>query len=267
MARMARLYVPLDVEFASDPKILSAGPHASYLYICALAYCKRAGKGGVLDRRQLRAIAPGLGGNVTKLAAICVEVGLWEETDDGWSIPSWTKHNLTADQLEQRKRDASAKSQKANHIRHHVEKDVKAAECPLCYPDDSGSQQGPLAVPTGTIPGPKEKRRDREGKGIEKELKNASSSVDGSSSAPAGSADDGVIDKIIKICAARRTEAQLPRPDDPNAYADTIGRQMQRTERSAVAAMLLTYPHYRATPEKAASAYETRRKHTTERSA
>ena len=145
--RRNRLYVPLDVEFATDPKILDAGPLAAYLYVCSLAYCKRSDEAGNIHRAQLRVLALGLPGRPQQYADALVKVGLWAETPEGWQIPSWLKHNLSPDQLEESKARAKAKSELGNHRRHHEQKGVKVSDCSLCYPDDT-SPRGTSTLPT-----------------------------------------------------------------------------------------------------------------------
>ena len=167
--RRNRLYVPLDVEFASDPKILEAGPLAAYLYVCSLAYCKRSDRAGEIHAAQLRVLALGLPGKPEKFAETLVKVGLWTETADGWEIPAWLKHNLSPEQLEESKARAKTKSELGNHRRHHEQKGVKVSDCPLCYPDDP-SPQGNSTLPTGNVNSPKrreEKRREEKGREVE----------------------------------------------------------------------------------------------------
>jgi len=161
--RRNRLYVPLDVEFATDPKILAAGPLAAYLFVVSLAYCKRSDRPGEIHAEQLRVLALGLPGNPRKYADALVSVGLWEESDDGWIIPAWLKHNYSPDQLEQRKATAKAKSELGNHRRHHEQKGIQVSDCALCYPD-SPSPQGTANVPTGNVNSREVERRESEGK-------------------------------------------------------------------------------------------------------
>ncbi len=146
---MGKLYVPLNVDFATDPKMLAAGPNAAYLYLCSLAYCKRTAKrggDGVVHRNQLRVLALGQPSKPERLAAALVEVGLWEECDEGWSIPAWLKHNPSSDTLAQRTAQAKVKSLLGNHEQHHVAKNKPDVTCILCFPehDNDDSPQGAL---------------------------------------------------------------------------------------------------------------------------
>ena len=263
MARIARLFAPLDVEFATDPKIIKAGPLAGYLFVCGLAYVKRSGTEGVIHPAQVQYIAPGLA-DTSKLARKLLDVGLWTRTADGnYYVTAWARHNLSGDQLAERKEMQRTKAIAANHKRHHVDKKVNEPDCELCNPGPNGdkesSQQGAGMVP---------REREGRGRGTEKgeEEEASSSSPDGSSNEPTSTADDdGLIDQIINRCALRR--AQEHRADDVEAYAATTVKNMQRTERSVIAQMLMEKPWYRTQLEKAAAAHETNRRFITERSA
>lgn len=127
------LYVPLDVDFATDDKILAAGPAAAYLYVCSLAYCKRTLNDGAIARNQLRAFSVGLP-KAERHASTLVDVGLWVETETGWRVASWLKHNPAKAHVRavaDRKHQASLK---ANHERWHVDGKT-GPDCPLCFPE------------------------------------------------------------------------------------------------------------------------------------
>lgn len=190
------LYVPLDVDFASDSKFLAAGPVAGYLYISSLALAKRTLSDGNIDREQLAVIGVGIP-KVEQQAQRLVEVGLWTATKDGWRITSWLKRNKSRAQVEadrERKREASVK---ANHVRWHS--DEPSDDCPLCDPNRIGP--GSSADSTETKP--------------ETETETTSSS--GSDSDVGG--DDGdlsIIDEALRLAA--EAEADLL-PDIRNRKA------------------------------------------------
>lgn len=157
MARIARLFVPLDVEFATDPKIIKAGPLAAYLFIASLAYAKRAGTEGVIAAEQVPFLAPGLQRHA-ELAKRLGIVGLWTPVDGGWQITSWARHNLSGDQLAERKDMLRTKAIAANHKRHHVDKNVNEPDCDLCNPGPNGDQES-SQLGDGMVP------RESEGRG------------------------------------------------------------------------------------------------------
>lgn len=131
---MSGLFVPLDVEYDSDDKIIEAGPLAELLYIRSLAFCKRTMKNGVVMKSQLVVISRGLDG-ATTLARRLVKVGLWMDEGDKWTIPAWGKRNKLAEDIVADKEAKKLASIKGNHERWHVGEEAKKSHsCPLCYP-------------------------------------------------------------------------------------------------------------------------------------
>lgn len=131
---MSGLFVPLDVEYDSDDKIILAGPLAELLYIRSLAFCKRTMKNGVVMKSQLVVISRALK-QPDQLAAKLVAVGLWIDNGDKWTIPAWSKRNKLAEDIIADKEMKKAASIKGNHERWHVGEEAKRSlTCPLCYP-------------------------------------------------------------------------------------------------------------------------------------
>lgn len=179
---MARFFVPLDVNYQLDDKIMSAGHVAECLYIRALAYCKRAGMEGHIKSSQLRALALGLPGQSAKHADTLVEVGLWDTTAEGYYIAGWLNHNMSNGELAEQKAMIRRKSIAGNHKRHHLAKGVVDDDCELCSPpnrEPQTSQRGAetLARRRRTEDEPKTNRTEDEHENEEKGL-NGSSSVE-----------------------------------------------------------------------------------------
>ncbi len=138
---MSRLFVPLDVDFQQDPKILAAGPWAELAYVRALALCKRLLTDGFVSRSQLRFLCDGLTladtGNPEnptsdEIAAMLVDCGLWSEADGGWYIVAWSWHNESRDKIDEvreRKRSAGIAG---NHAKWHVARGKTDPKCDLC---------------------------------------------------------------------------------------------------------------------------------------
>lgn len=141
---MARFYVPLDVNYQTDHKILSAGHIAECLYVRGLAAAKRSTSEGQIRHSQLPVLALGLPGKPAKHAAKLVEVGLWDEVEGGWYIAGWLKHNMTNDDLAEQKLKYKARSQAANHKKYHVGRGVAEPECELCFPPPNKEPQSSL---------------------------------------------------------------------------------------------------------------------------
>lgn len=92
MARAAtKLYVPLDVNFFDDAKVLAAGEAAAYLYLTMCARAKLADSDGLLTREQVKRLSVV---GWTKRLARLVECGLVEETLPGtYVIAGWLNWN------------------------------------------------------------------------------------------------------------------------------------------------------------------------------
>ena len=234
MARIARLFVPLDVEFPTDDKIITAGPLASYLYICGLAYAKRSGKEGFIHATQVRFLAPGLTKPDSHAQTLEI-VGLWESTEGGWNVAAWARHNLSGDQLAERKKAQRDRAIAANHARHHVAKGVKESDCDLCQAGPSKDQERSLQG-AGMVPrnreGIEKGEGEEEGKRRHSNANEPSGSETMRQQVPAAAALEMLIQQ--KISTAQ--------PESPTAYRRSIERPLRDEHRDAIAAYLERRP-------------------------
>lgn len=265
------LYVKLDVEYASDDKLVEAGPLAELLYIRSLCFAKRNPKSdGAFTRAQLAVIAVGIPQPV-KHADLLVESGAWVVTERGWAIPGWLKHNKSGDEIAAQQALASELGVQGNHERWHVGPEGKpSSRCPLCIQTRRTRSQNPIGSVSGTPIGgvspeeetetePKEKPEEESKEETEQspvESVNNPKSVDPGQDRPDGfcTFDDAVIDRIIREVATLRTERM--RPDDPTAYHAKVVADINLNERPYVARMLTAKPHRAANPRNAADFYE-----------
>lgn len=129
---MSGLFLPLDVEYASDDEFIEAGPLAELLYIRAACFIKRKSLDGRLKRSQLSVVA----GNIpqpAKHAAQLVEVGLWVDEGDSWYVPAYLKRNPTKADIEVGKAIQREAGERGNHERWHTGPDGKpSGKCRLC---------------------------------------------------------------------------------------------------------------------------------------
>ena len=105
MARTSpHIYVPLDVNYADNARIITAGEAAELLYIRGLCLVKRQLSDGYIDAVQL----PRLGlSNVEERAQRLVDVGLWERMPAvetraetmGYVVVGWLERNPSAEEL------------------------------------------------------------------------------------------------------------------------------------------------------------------------
>ena len=107
-----RPFLPLDVAFMDDAKIIEAGPVASWCYLAMLLGCKRFGVDGILTDHQMERLAVDKWRkSVDKLIAVglVLDGSAIENGRKSFIIPSWSRWNLLSHEREavsQSKRDA-----------------------------------------------------------------------------------------------------------------------------------------------------------------
>lgn len=144
------LYVRLNAEYPTDDEFIEAGPMPELLYIRALCFCKRKLIDGTISAKQLPAVAMGIP-TAKRHAKTLVDVGLWEETSEGWAITGWLKWNKSANQVEEDREVRRVASLQANHQQHHVGEGKKpSTRCELCRegPSDSSPIPAPKSDPS-----------------------------------------------------------------------------------------------------------------------
>jgi len=129
VGRTPGTYVPLDINYLRDPAIRKAGPDAELLYLRTLAFIKGAGTDGVLYEWDLPVVAVGLKLPEKRVSAL-VKNGLWERVEDGWYVKSWTKWNMTQDEIQKDRAAKRAGAVLTNHKKNH--KDESDPSCPHC---------------------------------------------------------------------------------------------------------------------------------------
>lgn len=250
---MARFFVPLDVNYQMDDKIMCAGPLAECLYVRSLAYAKRAGTEGRIQTNQLRALALGLPGAAAKHATKLVEAELWERRDNGWYIVGWLNHNLTNAELAEQKANIRKRSTAGNHKRHHLAKGVVDEDCELCNAPNGEATTLPKSsnVGTKTVATEEEQKKNR----TEHELKkNRTEDEEESSSIPdistrrqpniAAAALKILLDHRLKSANTPGLEPMLKKTL-PDEHREAIGAFMAshpETTAAEIAAVVLKVP-------------------------
>jgi hypothetical protein len=88
-------WVRIDDNAPQHIKMLTAGPHACWLWVCGLAYCQRQKTDGLIPTVAL----PTLGvGAWKKYAGVLVSAGLWHKEDSGYRIHDYLDWNASADE-------------------------------------------------------------------------------------------------------------------------------------------------------------------------
>lgn len=128
-ARTPGGFVPLDMNYLRDPAIRRAGPDAELLYIRSLAHCKAGQTDGQVADYDLAVVGVGLK-NLKGRADALVREGLWQPIHGGWLIRSWSKWNMTLDEVAKDKAKKREAAIKTNHDRWHGDKQDES--CPHC---------------------------------------------------------------------------------------------------------------------------------------
>jgi hypothetical protein len=93
MARASRLYVPLDVGFFDDEKVIQAGEKAGWLYLHMLTKAKLLDTDGALSKGQISKLGiPGWPGRLRDLIATGLVVELPMQRDT-YVIAAWYRWN------------------------------------------------------------------------------------------------------------------------------------------------------------------------------
>lgn len=236
------IFVPLDVEYDTDDKIIEAGPLAELLYVRGLAFCKRKLNDGKIKRSQLSVIAARIP-NANKHAATLVEVGLWRATQTGWSVVAWSKRNRSRADVEAQRELASEAGIRGNHDRWHVGPEGKPSpKCPLCRKERIGlpdrvrsgaaSPESESESESETEPKPEPEPETRE---------NCQSSSNNSNQSDLDpTTDDDLISQAIDLHA--RCEAARRASDRPDRYAETVRVNDRIEHRDALHAFIEANP-------------------------
>ena len=111
MARAPRLYVPLDLGFFDDIRVMRAGEKAAFLYLNMMTAVRSLDTDGLLFAEQIAKL--GVTGWRPRLEALVREGLVQETTPNVYAIVSWTKWNETADERAQRKHEEAKRKAEA----------------------------------------------------------------------------------------------------------------------------------------------------------
>ncbi len=118
------MYVPLDVNFPDNEKVVGCSMSALGLYVTALCVCKRLQNDGRLSRRLLRRYGDE---DVDLTITELVDAGLFTLDGDAIGIPAWLRHNQAPDEYM-----SSDKGARMAHSRWHEGRGVRKEGCAWC---------------------------------------------------------------------------------------------------------------------------------------
>jgi hypothetical protein len=139
------LFLPLDVEYASDEEFIEAGPMAELLFIRAACFIKRKRLDGVIKKSQLTLFSQGIPQPKRAVRAL-IEVGLWQDQGETWLVPSYLKRNPSKKEIETKSEIAKESGEYGAHERWHVQEGRKSSKCRYCIAERIGN---PIDPPNG----------------------------------------------------------------------------------------------------------------------
>lgn len=105
-----------DDRYSEHPKILAAGALAELLDMRAIIYCARNETDGKLARASLQRLAVGIPKPIQRAQKL-VEVGRWEEVDDGWIVCDYLEYNPSKAEVDEARQARSDKARRAAQAR------------------------------------------------------------------------------------------------------------------------------------------------------
>ena len=141
-------WVKLDDQFPDHPKIEAAGPLAAWLFVCGLCYAAEHLTDGFIPATKAARLTTIPRPN--QHIATLLRVGLWEQVDDGYTIPGYleyqpSKAKVTAEREAAKRRMAQNRS---GEVPPNMEGTSDAPSFPR--PSDVGKSSPPLTVVGGS---------------------------------------------------------------------------------------------------------------------
>jgi hypothetical protein len=96
------MWIKLDDQIAHHPKLMAAGPVASWLFVAGLGYCNKFLTDGFIPSAALGT----LGGvkNAATVAEVLVRTGIWEKVPGGFKVHDFHDYNPTAAAVKMKRR-------------------------------------------------------------------------------------------------------------------------------------------------------------------
>lgn len=91
-------WLRIDDRVRTHPKIVAAGPDASWFWFCGICYCREHLTDGFIPQGILASLCPGVGlAAARRLAAKLVAENLWHKTEDGYRVHDFLDWNPARD--------------------------------------------------------------------------------------------------------------------------------------------------------------------------
>jgi hypothetical protein len=105
-------WIKLETSVSRHHKFLAAGPAASWLWVCGLAYCQEGLTDGFIPFQAVRHLGIK---TPNRLVTALVRAGLWEQCDGGWRVHDYLLHHKPAAEVLGLKQERRANGAKGGH--------------------------------------------------------------------------------------------------------------------------------------------------------
>lgn len=148
------MWIKLDEDFYSHPKVVRAGPEAAHLYVAGLGYCSKHLTDGWIPTEALPMLTSFVK-NVRRAAGVLVAVELWHKRDDGYEVHDYLEVQSSRSDVEKIRQDAASRARSSRERRANQSRsspDVREPELELEIAQDPSDLSRAA---------PKEKRKRR----------------------------------------------------------------------------------------------------------
>jgi hypothetical protein len=154
---MNSTWIRIEDTMPEHPKFLKAGPRASWLFISTLCWSARLLTDGKVPAEAFPRIMPEP--DIADLVALLVEIGLLEQTDDGYQIHNYEHYQRTRAQVEEdreknrkrqqkvRKPDVTPMSQRDKSVTNADVTDLSRRDTPVTGVPVSRLRHADVTVP------------------------------------------------------------------------------------------------------------------------
>lgn len=137
-------WLKIDDRVRTHPKIVEAGPAASWVWFCGICYCREHLTDGFIADKMLPTLVPGMS-SLKKAAAVLVTAGLWHRVERGYAVHDFLQWNPSKAEVEAQR--AADRDRKGGGVRSDSHRN------PSGTPMDSSASRdahGGLAPPSGS---------------------------------------------------------------------------------------------------------------------
>lgn len=145
----------LDDDFPNHPKVVEAGPVASFLFVCGLCYCRKYHTDGFIPMHAVKNL--GVTTNPKRLVETLIAVKLWDLASNGYQVHDYRKLYDDTEVKEQReerrqkKREAGRKGGQASWLKRSGQVASSTSEAETKQPAEALAEAHRVGVGSSSV--------------------------------------------------------------------------------------------------------------------